>query len=150
MHRASGGGGERERERERVYERVGAETDSLTITGSHTPLTIPRASLRCPGLGKLSPDTGLSNLPGRRRKSHLGGRGREREREREREPSYASRRALHRFIRRLSLRSRNCVCLCRGGGIISGMRIVMHSLLHPREFNRSADRFLAFRSIGRC
>lgn len=36
-----------------VHRRVGAETDSLTITGSHTPLTIPRASLRCPGLGKL-------------------------------------------------------------------------------------------------
>jgi len=62
-----------------VYERVGAETDSLTITGSHTPLTILRASLRCPGLGELSPDTGLSKLPGRRRKSHLGReRGRER------------------------------------------------------------------------
>ena len=49
MHRASRDcrecGGDRER--------VGAETDSLTITGSHAPLTIPRASLRCPGLGKL-------------------------------------------------------------------------------------------------
>lgn len=50
MHREE----EEEQEgKEEEHRRVGADTDSLTITGSHTPLTIPRASLRCPGLGKL-------------------------------------------------------------------------------------------------